>query len=463
MDLTFSSALDLATAIRDRRVSATEVLEAHLARIAQRNPALNAVVTLDAEGARKRAREADEAIARDIVWGPLHGVPFTLKDAFATDGMRTTVGFPPFDHVPNHDAPVVTRLKSAGAILVGKTNVAQLLGDYQTNNPIFGRTNNPWNVERTSGGSSGGSAAAVASGMSPFEIGTDLSGSVRIPAHFCGIFGFKPTEHRVSLGGIAPAPGPNQPPRTIRVMSCVGPMARTVDDLGLLYSIIAGPDAGDTDVPPVPIEPVPSLEIAGLRIAIAPSLGKFPVTTDVRQAIDNLAHHLSHAGAIVEAAELPRSNLSEDLSRAGALLGMMVTASDPNAKNPASFPAYMAALQQRDEAIAVWDRWFDDWDALLCPPAMTSAFAHCPPGTSLAVDGATFDYWTVSAHTTLFNYTGSPAVVVPCGLDREGLPIGVQLVGRRWSDSRLLGVAKAISGASGGFQPPPDRSSGASS
>jgi amidase len=177
MDLVFSSTTQLAAAIRAGRVSATEVLQAHLAQIERHNPPLNAIITLDAERAHARAREADEALARGEVWGPLHGVPFTLKDAHATAGMRTTVGFPPLaDHVPREDSTVTARLKAAGGILIGKTNVPAMLADYQTDNPIFGRTNNPWDVERTSGGSSGGAAAAVVSGMTPFDIGTDLSG-----------------------------------------------------------------------------------------------------------------------------------------------------------------------------------------------------------------------------------------------------------------------------------------------
>ncbi len=187
MDIVFSSTTQLAAAIRAGHVSATEVLEAHLAQIATHNPTLNAIITMDAERAHERAREADKALARGQVWGPLHGVPFTLKDAHATAGMRTTTGFPPFaDYVPQEDSTMTARLKAAGGILIGKTNVAMMLADYQSSNPIFGRTNNPWNVERTSGGSSGGAVAVLASGMTPFEIGTDLSASIRILVHFCG-------------------------------------------------------------------------------------------------------------------------------------------------------------------------------------------------------------------------------------------------------------------------------------
>src|SRR5437660_5592118 len=205
-DIVFSTTTQMAAAIRAGHVSATEVLEVHLAQIDKHNPALNAIVAMDAERAYKRAREADEALARGQVWGPLHGVPFTLKDAHSTAGMRTTTGFPPLDHVPQADSTVTARLKAAGGILLGKTNVAMMLADYQTKNPIFGRTNNPWNIERTPGGSSGGAAAALAAGMTPFDIGTDLSASIRIPAHFCGLFGLSPTEQRVPLTGLIPRP-----------------------------------------------------------------------------------------------------------------------------------------------------------------------------------------------------------------------------------------------------------------
>src|SRR5262245_32011415 len=205
-EIVFSSTTQLAAAIQAGEVSAVEVLEAHLAQIERYNPGLNAVVTLDAERAHVRAQQADAARGRGEHWGQLHGVPFTLKDAHATAGVRTTTGFPALaDHVPQADGTVAARLKAAGGILIGKTNVAAMLADpAQSTNPIFGRTSNPWNVAYTPGGSSGGASAALAAGMTPFEIGTDLSGSLRIPAHFCGLFGLKPSEHRVSLDGLIP-------------------------------------------------------------------------------------------------------------------------------------------------------------------------------------------------------------------------------------------------------------------
>lgn len=455
MDIVFASTTELAAAIRARRVSAVEVLEAHLAQIERHNPALNAVVTLDAEQAHEQARQADEALARGEVCGPLHGVPFTLKDAHATAGMRTTTGFPPLDHVPQQDSTVTARLKAAGGVLMGKTNVAVMLGDpAQSSNPIFGRTNNPWNIERTPGGSSGGAAAALAAGMTPFEIGTDLAGSIRIPAHFCGLFGLKPTEHRVSLAGLIPG---LHAPRSVRLMSCIGPMARTVEDLALLYSIIAGPDGQDTEVQPTPIDDVPELKLKDLRIAFAPTFPGFPVAAEIRAAIEELARQLKPVCAVVEEAALPALDFNQDLSSAGELIGMMIGAFQPEEnKPPTTLAQYLEALHRRDQSIIAWEQFFDSWDVLLCPPSMITAFPHCEMGAPLHVDGQEVTYWLVNAHTTLFNYTGHPAVVLPYKLDREGLPLGVQLVGKRWDESRLLGIAKALVVVTGEFRRPPD-------
>ncbi len=452
-DIVFSSTTQLAAAIRAGEVSATEVLEAHLAQIATHNPALNAVVTMDAEQAHKRAREAGEALARGEIWGPLHGVPFTLKDAHATAGMRTTTGFPPLDHVPHEDSTVTARLKAAGGILLGKTNVAMLLADYQTTNPIFGRTNNPWNSERTPGGSSGGAAAALAAGMTPFDIGTDLSASIRIPAHFCGVCGLKPTEQRVPLTGLIPG---LQTPRSVRIMSCIGPMARTAEDLALLYSIIAGPDGRDTEVQPVPVDEIPNLALKNLRVAFAPTFPGFPVAVEIRTAVEELAKQLSPMCAAVEEVTLPQVDFNQELMNAGALIGMMVGAFQPEEQErPATLAQYLEALDRRDQSILAWEQFFEKWDVLLCPPSMVTAFPHCEPGSPLHVDGQEVIYWMISAHGTLFNYTGHPAVVLPYKLDRDGLPIGIQMVGKRWDESRLLAMAKALSEVTGAFQRPP--------
>ncbi len=454
MEIVFSSTTRLAVAIRAGLVSATEALEAHLAQIDKHNGALNAVVTLDAGQARRRAREADEALARGEVWGPLHGVPFTLKDAHSTGGMRTTTGFPPLDHVPQEDGTVAARLKAAGGILIGKTNVAEMLADpAQSSNPIFGRTNNPWDTGRTPGGSSGGAAAALASGMTPLEIGTDLSGSIRIPAHFCGLFGLKPTEHRVSLAGLIPG---LPSPRSVRIMSCIGPMARAVEDLALLYPIIAGPDGRDTEVEPVPVDELPELALKDLRIAFAPTFRGFPVAADVRGAVEELAKQLDRLGVMVEEAALSAFDFTQELASAGELIAMVVGAFQPEAgKPPVTLARYLEALHRRDRSMIAWEQFLDQWDALLCPPSMTAAFPHCETGSPLRVDGRKVEYRLAGAHSTVFNYTGHPAVVLPYKLDRNGLPVGVQIVGKRWGESRLLAAAKAVTEVTGGFRRPP--------
>jgi len=421
MESVFSSTIQLAAAIRAGDVSATEVLDAHLAQIETHNPALNAIITIDADGAYKRARDADAASARGEVWGPLHGVPFTLKDAHATAGMRTTTGFPPLDHVPQEDGTVAARLKAAGGILLGKTNVAAMLGDFgRTDNPLFGRTNNPWDIARTPGGSSGGAAA---------------------------------TEHRVSLDGLIPG---LPPPRSVRIMSCIGPMARTAEDLALVFAIIAGPDGRDTDVPPVSIDDVPDLALKDLRIAVAPTFPGFPVAAAIRDAVQGLAWRLHSLGAAIEEATLPEVDFSRDGSSAGALIGMMTGAFQPDEdQTPTTLAQYLTALHRRDTSMIAWEQFFQKWDILLCPPSMTTAFPHREGWLPLPVNGQEVEYGMVAAHGVVFNYTGHPAVVMPYTRDRDGLPIGVQIVGRRWGEARLLAIAKVVSEVTGGFQRPP--------
>ncbi|CAN7157783.1 amidase [Mesorhizobium sp. LjRoot246] len=455
MDIAFSSTVELAAAIAAREISAVEALDAHLAQIDAHNEAVNAVISLDKEGAHSQAKEADAALARGEAPGPLHGVPFTLKDTHDTSGMKTTVGFPPFaDYVARQDSPVVARLKAAGGVLTAKTNVATMLSDWQSNNPLFGRTSNPWNLQRTAGGSSGGAAAALCSGMTPFDVGTDMQDSIRLPASFCGVYGLKPTEHRVSLAGAFPNPG--DAARSVRLMSCLGPLARSVEDLSLIYRIIAGPDGSDTDLASVPVEDIPRLDLKTLRVAFAPFFPGFPVASEISAAVENLARRLQSAGAIVEEAKLPKLDLHDDLEQGGALIGMMMEAAQPEPpQEPTPVSRWFEALASRDRSILAWDRFFETWDALLSPVAMTTAFPHCEPGTPIEVDGKQQSYWMLPACGAVFNYSGHPALSMPCGLDSASLPIGLQLVGRRWSESRLLGIAKAIEPLTGGFRRPP--------
>jgi amidase len=447
----------LAQRIARRRLSAVEVLEAHLLRIEKHNPSLRAVVSLDAERARTLARAADAAPRRGAVRGPLHGVPITLKDGHDVAGLRTTAGTPVLDRVPQEDGTVAARLRAAGAIIVGHTNVPPWLGDYQSANPIFGRAANPWDRGRTPGGSSGGAAAAVAASLTPLDVGTDLAGSIRLPAHFCGVYGLKTSERVVpSTGFLRP---PDGMPRPVRIMSCIGPLARDLGDLDLALRIIAGPDGRDGEVAPVPLPARRNLRLRGLRLAVAPVVPGAAVESAIQARIERLAKDAAQAGARVHD-RLPDLDWNELTTLFGDLVSTVVGLFDPQAKlrdEQRTLAWYLAALQRRDAMTAAWQRYFEDVDALILPSALTAAFTHRDTGSTLEVDGKTVGYWGHGRVLGIFNLTGLPALAVPAGLDQRGLPIGVQIVGPLWSDVRLLDVARALEreGVLPGFQPPP--------
>jgi amidase len=385
----------------------------------------------------------------------------TLKDGHSTKGMRTTCGYEPLaEYVPEEDGTVAARLKAAGAIIIGKTNVSLLLGDLQSYNPIFGRTNNPWDVERTSGGSSGGAAAALAVGMTPLEVGSDLAGSIRIPAHFCGVYGLKTTEHRVSMWGHIP-----DVPHTVRshrLMWSIGPMARSVEDLALAYRIISGPDSYDMDVPPVPVLDIPRLELKELRLAWSPTFPGVPVAASIREALTGFMSRLERAGAIVEETlpavdfrelakarePLSRAVDFEQLANARSALSraVRVTFTPTEEEQPPSLAEFLTALDTRDRIARAWESFFDVWDAFICPVCMVTAFPHCPTDTPLQVGGETVNYWRAVGHTAPFNFTGHPSLAVPIARDNEGLPVGAQLVGKRWGEEKLLAIAALLNG-----------------
>ncbi len=475
----FSSALELASAIRERRASAREITELYLARIERHNGALNAICTLDAAGARRRASDADEALARGELWGPLHGVPMTIKDALETAGLRTTGGHPPLrNHVPERDAPAVARLRAAGAILLGKSNVPPLSADYRADNPIFGRTNNPWDLARTPGGSTGGGAAAVAAGLSAFDVGSDLAGSVRTPVHFCGLFGLKATEHRIPNAGHIPEP-PGEP-RAVRHMNVLGPLARSVGDLAVLTRILSGSDDAEPDVPPLRWPEPEQKTLRAQRIAWSSSFAGIPVTRETRQGIEKLAAELSRLGcaveernpdgfdfdaawetwgeiAIAERAATGRERSAERVAALNATLGERYAVARGSAKGVrAGVAEYMVALNRRDALSAVLERFFARWDAFLCPVTVGPAIPHVPFGTPIDVDGQQVPYFIAgTAYTCPFNMTGHPAVVLPLTRSKEGLPIGVQVVGRRWSEPALLALCEHVALVTGPFTPPP--------
>jgi amidase len=431
---------ELAARVRDGELTAVEILEEHLARIDTYNPQLNAVVSLDAGGARRQAEEADAARRRGEIRGPLHGVPMTLKDSHDVAGLRTTVGTAELDRIADRDGTVAARLRAAGAIIVGHTNVPPWLADYRSENPICGRTSNPWDPARTAGGSSGGAAAALAAGLTPLEIGTDLAGSIRLPAHFCGVYGLKTTEHRVPMTGYFTLPGP----RPVRIMGVIGPMARDLDDLELALSIIAGPDGQDGDVPPVPLGCRRRSEPGGLRLAVAPGTAAHPA---LRKQVERVAAAASEAGATV-VERLPDVDWATQQELFGRLMWTVTSVLDPEAELPdeqRTLAWYLDALSRRDRFAAAWEAFFGGIDALIMPPAEALAFPHDAP--DLEPEGRVLAF---------ANLCGLPGLVVPAGLD-EGLPVGIQLVGPRWSETRLLDVAGTLerAGILPGFRPPP--------
>lgn len=450
----------MAAAVAAREVSSRELVDFHVERIAADDKRVNAVVTLDAERARARAREADEALARGDSWGPLHGVPFTLKDTWCTAGLRTAVGLKELaDHVPDRDATVCARLRAAGGILLGKTNTPPMALRPHTENELFGRTSNPWNLAHTVGGSSGGAAAAVAAGMSPFDVGSDMSGSIRMPAHLCGVYGVKPTARRVPVSGHIP--DPPGVPRSDRLLASAGPIARSVADLALVLELLVGPDGRDTEVAPVPWRKVAPPEPRALRVAFAPTLPGVPADREIREAVTVAARALEGAGARVEE-RLPAADFArhreiwlEYLRFAMQALKEIVPAhffTVPISGEPPSPGELVRALAGRDQVIADWEALFADWDLFLCPAMPTAAPRH---GAPMVVDGAEIEGWRVDHFVYPFNFSGHPAAVIPATRDQAGLPIGVQMVAGRWKDEELLAAATTVDRVLAGYRPPP--------
>jgi aspartyl-tRNA(Asn)/glutamyl-tRNA(Gln) amidotransferase subunit A len=466
-DLCWLSAVDLAAAIKKKRVSPREVVEAVLARI-EKTRALNAYVTLDADGARRAARAAERALtSRSATLGPLHGVPFSVKDLIITKGMRTTFGTPLHrDNVPTEDAPAVARMKAAGAILLGKTNTPTFGWVGITDNLVFGVTRNPWNLERTPGGSSGGAGAAVAAGLGPLALGTDGGGSIRKPAAFCGIVGHKPSFGRV----------PVYPASAAWSLSHVGPMTRTVKDAALMLTVCAGPDERDPySLPRENVDYVKALRggITGLRVAYSETLGIAPaVEPEVRASVGSAVRAFREVGCRVETVEPSwppiweawraiflggiGTRLAPQLHRRDEIdAGLVPVIEEALAWGPTRF------VDAWTERLAWWQhprQFFEKYDLLVTPTATTAAFPHgmLYPST---IAGVKVDRLASSAFTFPFNLTGQPAVSVPCGFTRDGLPIGLQIVGRRNDDATVLRAAAAFESARPwAARRPPERS-----
>ena len=467
-ELNFLSVAAMAEGIRHNKFSATELVEAHLARIQKLNPKLNAFVQVDTEGALCQARAADEDLRRSEKLGPLHGVPVTIKSSIEVKGLRAESGTKlRAGFVATRDAPLVSRLRHAGAVILGTTNTPELLMAWETDNLLYGRTNNPWDLARTPGGSSGGEAAAIAAGCSAGGVGSDGGGSIRVPAHFSGICGLKPTPGRIPATGHFPTSvGP------FALLGVVGPMARTVADLKLLFEVMQGPDDGDPSAAPVPVRWPAHADVKNLRVGYFEEDGRTPVTEETRAAVRTAAEALRRAGFDVrpfrpEGLEQARDVWWQFFGMAGAmLLGPMIKGREADLSPILKQFSSWVAAGTPHTAQSLLDNWIlrdvlrmqifeqmRDYPVLLCPVAAIPAFRHGE--RSWEINGKTVRYLDAWSYTEWFNLLGTPAAVVPVGRSSEGLPIGVQISARPWQEELVLAVAETVEKECGGWKVPP--------
>ncbi len=465
----------MAELVRTRQISPAELVSAHLDRIAAINSKINAYVQVDADGALESARAAEAAVMRGDAAGSLHGVPISIKSSIDVAGMPCEAGTKlRAGHVAETDAPLVSRLRNSGAIVLGVTNTPELLMAWETDNALYGRTNNPWDLARTAGGSSGGEAAAIASGCSAGGVGSDGGGSIREPAHFCGICGLKPTPGRIPATGHFPqSAGP------FALLGVVGPMARTVADLKLLFEVMQGPDIGDPSFVPVPVQwpqlsggtRVSRRQTTKIRIGYSEDDGRTPVTPETRVAVQRAAKALQEAGFEVEPFR------PEGLERArqlwwqffgvagGMLLGPVVRGREAELSTILKEFMGWVSKEQPHTAQTLLDTWLErdllrmrifeqmeNFPVLLCPVAAIPAFRHGE--RSWKIDARTVDYLDAWSYCEWFNLLGMPAATVPVSRSDEGLPIGVQLAGMPWREELVLEVAEAIERECGGFVAP---------
>ncbi|MEC9347609.1 MAG: amidase [Pseudomonadota bacterium] len=474
-----ASATELVAAIRRREIGSEELLDIYLERYRRLNGPINAVVATDLEAARARARAADTATARGESWGPLHGLPMTVKEAFEVVGMPCTSGSPTLlDHRPARHATAVERLVEAGAVIWGKTNIPLWTGDFQSFNQVYGTTNNPWDLARGPGGSSGGSAAALAAGLTPLELGSDIGGSIRNPAHFCGVAGLKPSFGIVPIRGHIPGPPGHLTSPDIGV---AGPMARTVDDLELELGVIAGADAYDAPGWKLDLAPPRHRRLGDYRVAVWAEDPFCHVDPGVQALIEQAAEALADGGATVLHGARPDFTLREAHEVFYMLLAAEMGAPLPEAmrrrmrENPpaadaSDHPSIFARGAVMDHAAWLdwnerrmgmrdaWRRFFGEVDVLLCPVMPRAAFPHDQAANfqsrRVMIDGQSRDYVDMIVWCGLVGGSWLPSAVVPVGLTTEGLPVGVQVVANFLEDRTALDVARHIERALGGLVPP---------
>lgn len=456
-DPTLWSATEQAAAIRERRLGSEELLDLMLARIAAVDPAVNAVCTLDEEAARVRCRAADEATARGQSWGPLHGLPITVKDAIATAGIRSTGGAKALEHhVPDHDAQAVSALKSAGVVVFGKTNLPEWSGDWQSFNEMFGTTNNPWALDHTPGGSSGGAAAAVACGMTSFELGTDIGGSVRVPSAFCGVFGHKPSF------GVVPTLGYLDEPRggdTESDVNTFGPIARSAVDLSLLMSVLAQPLSERAPAWRVQLPGSTVSSLAGVRIAAWFDEPELEIDADMAAVLHRCADTAEAAGARVDRAARPALDVRSAWRSGARLIGEAVSVSDDESSPGITHREWLFMHRDRERLRQVWAEFFRDVDVLLCPVTLTPAFEHLQAGDwrsrIVVVNGRERSYIEMEGWPALIGSAYLPSTAAPVGRTAAGLPVGVQVVAPFLHDHTAIKVAELLTDECGGHSVPP--------
>lgn len=478
-ELAFSSATDLVQLIQRKNISSLELTQYFIERIERFDKALNAVVVRDFERALEAAKSADESLARGHRLGPLHGIPMTIKEAFDVAGLPTTWGVPEQrDNLALSDATVVEHLKAAGAHFLGKTNVPLRLADWQSYNDIYGTTHNPWDTRRSPGGSSGGSAAALAAGLTGLEFASDIAGSIRNPAHVCGVYGHKPTY------GIVPTLGHN-PLGVISApdLNVVGPMARSAEDLQLALDVVAGPDRFRSPAWRLALPLPKARTLRGMRVAIWPKEDFVPTCVEISNRVQQVGEVLARAGAIVSDLArpdiCPRRSHNTYLSLLGAA-GLVnlpddhyaaiqdaAAQLDANDASPLAVVTRARVLDHRswsdhDEARTRyrlrWRAFFDDWDVVICPISATTAYEHDHrPRLErvIAVDTARTSHYQHYFWVGLATVAYLPSTAFPSGLSSAGLPIGLQIIGPEYGDRTTIEVARLIAQEIGGFQAPP--------
>lgn len=453
-DFADASATTLVDALAAGRVSALELADAAIARIDARDGAINAVVVRDFDRARDAAKAADAALARGER-RPLLGVPMTIKEANWLAGTPTTWGMEMWREArASVDGVGVARLKAAGAVILGKTNVPPMLADWQSDNPVYGRSNNPWDLSRTPGGSSGGSAAVLAAGMVPLEFGSDIGGSIRVPAAFCGVYGHKPSYGLVPLRGHTPpvVDGSDVP------LAVVGPMARTAADLDLALGVLAGPAPEEAVGYGLALRPPRHDRLADFRVLILDTHPMAKVDAEIVAALHALADRLEDAGARVDR----QSDLLPDLADAqmlyGAILNVAMTRGQPGARSPSAHE-WMGLLDGQLAVRRQWARLFEGFDVVLAPAHGSLAFPHDPSpdmgARKLTLNGEATRYFDQLAWPGMATLACLPATAAPIGLSRAGLPIGIQILGPYLEDRTPIAFAGLLEREFGGFVPPP--------